>query len=130
MLKKQTYIAFTLFLFCVSMTLASCRGADKALQEKISFDSIVGEKLGKKYDVSYNASKSYALCQQQREGDHSQRSFKYLVVRLADNKVIREGSFKMGHVKWRDDISIEVITSSSVKDDQGKREIISIKSEQ
>jgi hypothetical protein len=128
--KRIHHVALISFAFCVFITFVNCKGADKILQDKASIDSMVSKKLGKKYDLSYNGSKTYALCQQQREGDHQQRSFKYIVVRLSDNYVVREGSFRMGYVKWQGDQSIEVSSSVSVRDEQGQKQIINIHSNQ
>jgi hypothetical protein len=126
---KSIRLVFTLFMLTVSISLMDCKGAGAASQ-KNTLDSVVNEQLGKKYDMAYNASKTYALCQQLREADHSQRNFKYVVVRLSDHRVVREGSFRMGHVQWQGDTSIEVLSFSSVHDEQGEKKVINIQSDQ
>jgi hypothetical protein len=127
--EKPVRLVFTLCLLVVSISLMDCKGADAASQ-KNTLDSVVSERLGNKYDLAYNASKTYVLCQQQREADHNQRNFKYVVVRLSDHQVVREGTFRMGHVQWQDDTSIEVLSFSSIRDEQGEKKIISIQSDQ
>lgn len=112
----------------------NCRAAEKSSLDTAAFKSAVKAKLGEPYEVSYNKSQTYALCQQARSGDHIQRRFNYIIVRLADNKVIKEGSFRMGYVKWLDEDSIEVSSSnaSAAKDNEKatKKEIIDIHSGQ
>jgi hypothetical protein len=123
--EKAIRLVFTLCLLTVSISLMDCKGADAASQ-KNTLDSVVSEWLGNKYDLAYNASKTYALCQQRREADHSQRNFKYVVVRLSDHQVVREGTFRMGNVQWKDDTSIEVLSFSSIRDERGEKKTIRI----
>jgi hypothetical protein len=127
--EKAIRLVFTLCLLTVSISLMDCKGADTASQKK-TLDSVVSERLGNKYDLAYNASKTYTLCQQQRQGDHSQRNFKYVVVRLSDLQVVREGTFRMGNVQWQDDTAIEVLSFSSIRDERGEKKTISILSDQ
>lgn len=41
------------------------------------------------------------------------RAFKFIVVNISEKKVVREGSFKNGYVKWVDDKSIEVASAGA-----------------
>jgi hypothetical protein len=108
--------------------LLNCRAAEKNPQQKNTLpEALIKSSLGEKYTVTYNAAKTYALCQQSREGDHLRRKFRYIVVRLSDNAIVNEGSFQMGYVKWHDEASIEVLNSSSVRDDRSaEKKIIKI----
>lgn len=99
------------------------------MMQKKNLEDVVSARLGKKYELAYNASKTYALCQQQRGADHPQRNFNYVVIRLADREIVLEGSFRLGYVKWKDDTSIEVF-NSSIRDEQGEKKIISIDTHQ
>jgi hypothetical protein len=132
--KKPLRILLTPFVLFVSMTLVQCRASEKNRQDpKAAFESVVKKKLGERYTVSYNTSRTYALCQQSREADHMQRTFNYVVVHLATNKVVHEGSFSMGSVQWHDEKSIEVLDNSSSGRDDGKtneKKVINIESDQ
>jgi hypothetical protein len=128
---KSIRLLLTVLIFLVSMALGGCRAAEKNKQEpQLSPENQAKSRLGVKYTVDYNVSKTYALYQQQRENDHSGRKFKYIVVRLKDNKITHEGSFSMGYVKWLDDKSIEVLNSSIRNDSGGEKKIITVNSNQ
>jgi hypothetical protein len=126
------FLSLTLLIFFVSIALLNCNAAAKNAQNKKTFESVVRSKLGEKYKVEYNVTKTYALCMQQSEMDHNSRIFNYVVLRISDNVIINEGVFQRGYVKWHDDKSIEVLSSSSVRDDDasGRKKIIKIKSDQ
>lgn len=129
---RLLFIAFTLFMPGVLIALSGCKAPQKNQESKAAFETVAKEKLGAKYAVSYNTLKTHVLCQQMREGDHSQRSFKYIVIKLSDNKIMYEGTFRMGYVRWLNDQSIEVLSTSVSKEDEktsGKR-IININSDQ
>jgi hypothetical protein len=127
--ERPTHASLTLVLLPVFMALISCKISEKNAQDKkATFEALAKAELGEAHEVSYNTPKTYALCQQQRQGDHLRRSFKYIVVRLSDNKVMHKGSFRMGYVAWYDEDSIEVVTASSARDD--KKTIIDIRSDQ
>jgi hypothetical protein len=123
--EKLLRLTPTLLLLFVFIPLVNCKSHGTPVPQKKKLEDVVSDRLGKKYELAYNASKTYALCQQQREADHPQRNFNYVVVRLADQQIVHEGSFRLGHVKWRDDTSIEVF-NSSIRDEQGEKKIISI----
>lgn len=128
MRNKITGTAFTVFILLTLTVYMSCKGARPPLQEKKALDVVARERLGKKYEVTYNDSKTFALCQQQREGDHAGRTFQYIVVQLSDNQVVVDGSFKMGYAKWHNNTSIEVVSSASIHDEPGQKKIIPIPS--
>lgn len=105
--------AMALFIGCAS------RGATKQ-----SLEAKIKSKLGTGYTVSYNEPKTYALYQQSRVNDHANRSFKYLVVNLSDSKIISEGSFRNGYVKWIDNNSIEI--GSATKGELVQKRVIKV----
>jgi hypothetical protein len=123
MREKTNRFSFTVFAILVSITLLHCR-ADNLHQEKPA--ALLKSRLGEKYSASYNETKTYGLYQQQREGDHPKRKLKYVVVRLSDQSIVKEGSFQMGYVRWRDKDAIEVVSSSGARDDQAEKKIITI----
>jgi hypothetical protein len=111
--EKLRRISLTLCALSVFIVLLNCKAAQKNDQKpSVAFENLVKSKVGAKYKVDYNVSKTYALCQQERAEDHIRRNIKYIVVRLSDNKVINEGFYSMGYVKWFDNNSIEVLSSS------------------
>jgi hypothetical protein len=128
---KSHPLGITLFLWIVSIALPGCRASEKKTKEHPDFDALVKQKLGQQYVVSYNTSKTHALCQQAREGDQLLRNFKYMVVKLQENKIVFEGSFRMGHALWIDDRLIEIL-SASVNGDEtsAEKKIINIDSGQ
>lgn len=127
--EKPSRASLTLVLLPLFMVLVSCKISEKNAQDKkTKFKALVKAELGEAHQVTYNAPKTYALCQQERQGDHLRRSFRYIVVRLSDNKVVYKGSFRMGYVAWYDESSIEVVTASSARDDE--KTIIDIRSDQ
>lgn len=129
-------IRHSLTLFTLSgsiLLLLNCRATENNSGGANALNSTVKAKLKEPYEISYNKSQTYALCQQARTADHMERRFNFIVVRLSDNKIIVEGSFRMGYVQWIDDDSIEVLNSSSpaVRDDEkGEKKIIDIHSSQ
>ena len=97
-------VAFVMLLIFTS--IVACSSSSKTAQAEL--DSLVKTKLGSHYTIAYNVSKTYALCQQSPGGDRMNRSYKFIVVKIADRKIVKEGSFKNGYVKWSEDNSIEV----------------------
>jgi hypothetical protein len=128
--QNQKRISITVCMLLVSIALGGCKAGEKSKQEQVGFENLLKSELGAKYNVSHNVTRTYALCQQEREGDHSRRKFKYIVIRLKDNKVIHRGSYSMGHVKWYDDQSIEVVNSSLREGDSDEKKIIRIHTDQ
>ena len=90
---------------------------------------MVRAKLGVDYQVDFNSDKTYALCQQKRStNDHGRRQLKYIVVRIKDNTVTREGAFVQGYAKWIASDMIEVATAEGVSDETTIKKI-SVRSE-
>jgi hypothetical protein len=127
--EKLLRLTPTLLLLSVFIPLVNCKSQGTPVVQEKKLEDVARERLGKKYELAYNASKTYALCRQQREADHPQRNFNYVVIRLADQQIVQEGSFRLGHVKWKDDTSIEVL-NSSIRDEQGEKKIIRIDTDQ
>lgn len=123
---------FTLLILGTLVIFPACSATKHYRDTQTDFETTVKRKLGAQYAVSYNTAKTHALCQQMRSGDHSQRSFRYLVIELSNNKVMREGSFRMGYVRWVNDQSIEVSNSSVGRKNEkaNNKEIININSDQ
>lgn len=131
---KSIYLLLTHLMLFSSITLLNCHSVRNSAQETDPFKTLVKAELGEPYKLDYNKARTYALCQQERIGDHAQRRFGFIIVRLSDNKVIRKGSYRMGYAQWIGDNSIEVSGSDSpVTRDDGKtasKQIIDIQSDQ
>lgn len=121
---------FTIILILIFITAGSCRSAqNKPAQEK-NFASLVTQTIGAENEIVLNTSETYALCQQKRHADHFRRKIKYIVVRLSDNTIVREGYFNGGYVKWYNHDSIEVFSSStSGKEENSTKKIINVNSQ-
>ena len=115
----------TIWAILVSIALYNCKAGNAQSNSNAEFENVVKSKLGPQFSTDHNSNHSYALCQQTRsENDHARRNFKYIVVRLSDNKIMNEGSFVMGHVKWVSDNAIEVATASSNNDSLQTKKIV------
>lgn len=121
---SQPTIAFAI-IFTFFAAVLACSSSSKTSQTNI--DEIVKNRLGNQYTVAYNSSRSYALCQQSPAGDHVNRTFKYVVVKMSDHNVTKEGSFRNGYVKWIDDTAIEVGTSGT--DEKIEKEVIRVEAQ-
>ena len=109
--KPATPLLTHLLLF-VFILFSGCKASGNRELSNDSFDSVVKSKLGPDYLIEHNSNHRLALCQQKRsDNDHMRRTFKFAVVQLNDNKILHEGSFALGYVKWIDVNTIEVATT-------------------
>ena len=111
------------FLLIFVFVLQSCGSAkDSKLQEFIS------KKLGKS-TLEYNTSKEFVLCYE-NEGNASE-VYKYLIIRIRDQLIVEEGTFRPGYIKWINDDEIEIrsIPGTFKSDDDLKKytRIISVR---
>jgi hypothetical protein len=114
---KPTYLfhalsRLTILLLSVSIALVSCCASHRNPAQDPALQALAERTLGKETIVDLNAAKTFALYQQKPGADHARRRYRYAVIRLEDNKIVQEGSFSMGYVKWLDDESIEVLSES------------------
>lgn len=128
MMPKPVSLCQSVFiLILILISVPGCSSNARITQRDL--DSVVKTKLGSAYAISYNESKLFVLCQQTGStGDHAQRTFKFIVVKVSDNTIKNEGSFRNGYVKWVDDKSIEV--SSAGMDEKSQTKIITINDQQ
>jgi hypothetical protein len=123
-------LLFSAFALGIATGSVQCQNTQKISSAEETFVTVVTERLGKKYTCDDNQSRSFALCKQTREGDQAMREFNYVLIRRADNKVTHEGIFRMGDVRWKDDTTIEVTGTSSVRTEVLERKTFSIYSDQ
>ena len=124
----RLYPLTIIFLF-VSMSLAGCRAAHSPGREA-DLQEVADRVLGRGNQVVYNASKTYALCQQKPGSDHARRRYRYVVIRLHDLAIMREGQYSMGYARWFDNDSIEVVSGSPSVNKGSTKTIIDVNSPQ
>jgi hypothetical protein len=114
----------TILLVLVSITCDCCRAANNDQQTRNSpLEDLITARIGNDFVVDFNMRKTHALCYQKHNEDHAQRTMQYIVVRLSDNKEVANGTFKMGYVKWKDNETIEVLTTPQVSAEGVRKEI-------
>jgi hypothetical protein len=113
MTRKLDSSLLTRIVLFVFIILSACKNTgNKTAHSDNSLDVVVEPRLGADYLTEFNVDRRYALCQEKRsENDHARRIFKYVVVRINDKKILNEGTFVMGYVKWIDSAQIEVATT-------------------
>src|SRR4051812_36343027 len=103
---KNPLPMLTLFLGSVSIVLYQCR--TQAAVRLNHLNAVAERQLGSDYAITYNTSHDLALCQEGPGGDHVGKKYKFMVVRLHDDKILYKGTYKLGYVKWRDNESLEI----------------------
>jgi hypothetical protein len=128
---KRQQIDLQFLLFFVSITLSlSCTNQQKVIHQTEK-ENLVIAKLGKDVISEENETKTHVLYVQKAQGDHPTRSYNYVVERKSDKKIVLEGSFQMGYVKWTTNSSIEVLSLPSLteQDESKYKKVFSVKSE-
>ena len=128
---KRQQIDLQFLLFFVSITLSlSCTNQQKVIHQT-ERENLVIAKLGKDVISEENETKTHVLYVQKAQGDHPTRSYNYVVERKSDKKIVLEGSFRMGYVKWTTNSSIEVLSLPSLteQDESKYKKVFSVKSE-
>lgn len=126
---KRQQIDLQFLLFFVSITL-SCTNQQKVIHQTEK-ENLVIAKLGEDVISEENETKTHVLYVQKFQGDHPTRSYNYVVERKSDKKIVLEGSFQMGYVKWITNSSIEVLSLPSLteQDESKFKKVFSITSE-
>jgi hypothetical protein len=107
------------------LVLTMCKAADSNQTQENAVDKIVKERLGLETTFENSANGTYRLYKQ-TGGGHAARSYKYLVVRLSDQTVVSEGQYRMGYVKWKDDATLELVTSNGPADREPEKKFINL----
>ncbi len=123
-MKQRPTTMFTFTTFVVSMLVIGCRSPKDA---QVDLRSVIESRLGQAYDTISNQSKSHLLAQQRRQSDHSQQTIRYLVIRLSNKKIVKEGTYQNGFARWFSDHELEIIETTTRE--ENKRHIIPIDSE-
>jgi hypothetical protein len=93
------------------LLLLCCKAADSQSTDD-TLQTVIKNKLGNEILVESSVNGTFQLYKQ-APGGHAARLYKYVVVRAADQSIVKEGTFKMGYVKWKDDSTLEVVTTES-----------------
>lgn len=119
-----------LLLFFLLILVFSCANQQK-VTNKSEKENLIVAKLGKNIITEENETKTHVLYVQKTQGDHPTRIYNYVVERKSDKKIVLEGSFQMGYVKWITNSSIEVLSLPSLteQDESKYKKVFSVKSE-
>jgi hypothetical protein len=109
MLKK---IIFTTNIVVLSF-LFSCASQPKVKKQPVN-ENLVAFKLGTNTSSQENENHTHILYTQKPDGDNAARIYKYAVVSKSDNKIVLDGSYKLGYVKWISNFQIEVLSLPSL----------------
>lgn len=72
-------------------------------------DALASEQIGQGSTIEANQNKSFALCWKDATNpSNNMHVLKFIIVRMADHKVVEQGSVTMGAVKWMTDYKVEV----------------------
>lgn len=80
-----------------------------------AIDDVIRTRIGSSYSTHYNALKTLGLYTQEfSPQNNGKQKVKFMVVELSSHKILEEGSYLNGHVKWRDNTSLEVLNMPGV----------------
>ena len=87
--------------------------------------SIINDKFGKEAYISYNEARSYALVQQPVASNSDHYNSKYVIIKLADGDILKEGKIVRGYIKWVDSYQLELFETPGVIDtDQSRSDFV------
>jgi hypothetical protein len=86
----------------------SCSSSRKVKAEQIH--SLLQEKLGSSLTQEKNSSGNFILYKQDQPETNIKIALKFVVVNIAENTIIYEGSFLPGYVKWHSDSELEILS--------------------
>ena len=73
-------------------------------------NELVSNNIGSSYSTNYNELKTLGLYYQNLPPrKNGTQHVKFIVVDLSSHVILQEGSYLNGHVKWRDNTSLEVL---------------------
>jgi len=93
----------------ISLVLITMQCKTPALSQS-TVDELVRSRIGSSYSTNYNPSKTLGLFYQNLPPDKNGiQNVKFIVVEFSSHKILEEGKYLNGHVKWHDDTSLEVL---------------------
>ena len=63
--------------------------------------------------VDYNTAQDFILCQEKASSTQA-GILKYIIIRVSDKKILQEGYFRPGYIKWVHDYEIEIFNAPGV----------------
>jgi len=110
-------------LSVLAFTLGSCAKSSSTATRGDSdwLVNLASEKVGQGPTIEANESGSFSLCWKDAVNpSNSMPVLNFIIVRMADHKVVEQGAVTMGTVKWTDDYQLEVShTPGQVELDRG-----------
>lgn len=95
------------FLVFIILTSFACKSQQKITLEDLS------KKIGKNVILNYNENSTHALVIENVENTTNYSS-KFLIVRLDDNTIVREGKIVRGYIKWVNATQLEVFEAPGI----------------
>jgi hypothetical protein len=121
--------AVNTILFLIATTSTHCSPVKGRHVHNPDLQTVVDQALGSPNQITFNENGTFALCQQKPETNHARRLYRFVVIRVRDNAIVREGAFSMGYVKWINNKSIEVYSGSTSRSGtDGSKKIIHVNS--
>lgn len=104
-MRSYVFCAFLLFTQCakqinsVSTSTNSTVRTNKLLEAEVSTN----------FTQVLNESKTYLLAVEEKEATATM--IRYVVLDIASQKILKKGSFRSGHIKWRSNTSLELLNA-------------------
>ncbi len=98
-LKKYLFL-----LVLVSFVYSGCKTPKN---DSTSLDTVIQRSISNPSTTSYNNEKTYLLVVEEQTAD--QELIKFLVIEVSNQKIVLEKKFRPGHVKWKDNSTIELL---------------------
>jgi hypothetical protein len=115
-------------LLLVYLSAVHCTSPKKVIQQPatISIEDTIAKYLGKPHEVLFNTPKSYALAFETRsmQADHVSANYKFVVIDCTSMKVLSQGSYQMGWIRWQSDQVVEYTSKVSVKGEPTVEKIV------
>ena len=105
MFLRNPGIITTLFLLAACVTGCKTSHSNKTNPDELN--SLLASKLGESVTTEYNESQTFVLAYQKISLQEN-KARHYVVVKLADNSIVLQGSFRPGSIRWYDNNRIEV----------------------
>ncbi len=98
-LKKWLFL-----LVFVSFPYSGCKTTKN---DPTSLETVIQRSIPNAFTTSYNNEKTYLLVVEEQTPD--KELIKFLVIQVSNQKIVLEKKFRPGHVKWKDNSTIELL---------------------
>lgn len=111
-LKNLTVVLLiSLFIQCQS---ANPQATDQSAPQ-VSTAETIKAKLGAETLTEDSPAGTYRLYTQ-KPGGHVKRQYRYIVVKTTDNRIVHEGTYQSGYVKFSADDTLEVVSADGASE--------------